>query len=175
MGSLCVYTHPVWSGTVLQVISQIQLQSKNSASSQSIPLKLVSGSGGVSLAAAAAATSGRAVVLHQDKDYAPSESWLWVLMQAQSQENQVSVSSVRDCYFAICTLVLVGQLSCYHWQKQMFLAKYFSVITFEWLYCVCYVHESWTYYFCLSETSIYLELYNRKFFILFFVKSVHTL
>jgi len=34
----------------------------------------VSGSGGVSLAAAAAATSGRAVVLHQDKDYAPSES-----------------------------------------------------------------------------------------------------
>jgi hypothetical protein len=58
--------------TVLQVISQIQLQSKNNAGSQSIPLKLVSGSGGVSLAAAA--TSGRAVVLHQDKDYASSDS-----------------------------------------------------------------------------------------------------
>lgn len=101
----CAYF--AWIGTVLQVISQIQLQSKNSGGSQSIPLKLVSGSGGVSLATATAATSGRAMVLHQDKDYAPSESWLWVLFQARSQENQVSVLSGRNCYIAVAFLIMV--------------------------------------------------------------------
>lgn len=66
---------PFWiTWNFLQVISQIQLQSKNGGGNQSIPLKLVSGSGGVNLAAATAATSGRTVVLHQDKDHASSES-----------------------------------------------------------------------------------------------------
>ncbi|XP_069694573.1 ataxin-7-like protein 1 isoform X2 [Periplaneta americana] len=53
-----------------QVISQIQLQSKNSTGSQAGCLKLLSGGGGVSLATATAATTARTMV----KDHAPSES-----------------------------------------------------------------------------------------------------
>ena len=58
---------------LLQVISQIHLQSKTNGGGQSIPLKLLSGSANMSLATATAATTPRTMMLHQEKELNSSD------------------------------------------------------------------------------------------------------